>query len=151
MADKCTVVSLSLTEDYAPSWGVWEGTRELLQNWHDGCLDGSVGAGVRWQNDSDEPATLQRFEAVAANGCSVGTAVYDPVRERLLLVNRDVELQRRVLLLGASEKAHTAESIGQFGEGLKVGTPARCHPPSSSSPSWITSQTLVSFGSFLFM
>ena len=122
-----TVVSLSLTEDYAPSWGVWEGTRELLQNWHDGCLENAAAAGccsVHWESQAREVRpehSLERFEAISVDGRSVGTAVYDPQRERLMLVNRDVGLQRHVLLLGSSRKALAAESIGQFGEGMKVG------------------------------
>ena len=75
------VISLSLTEDYAPSWGVWEGTRELMQNWHDGCLEhAEVGGGVEWQSHaSEDEHTLQRFEArTASGGSSVGTVVYDP-------------------------------------------------------------------------
>ena len=31
-------ISLSLTENYAPSWRTWEGVRELVQNWYDGLL-----------------------------------------------------------------------------------------------------------------
>ena len=40
-------IALSLTEDYAPSWKLWEGVRELVQNWHDGCLETAV-----WMKDS---------------------------------------------------------------------------------------------------
>ena len=32
---------------YAPAWGLWEGVRELLQNWHDGLLDAAGGASLR--------------------------------------------------------------------------------------------------------
>ena len=123
------VISLSLTEDYAPSWGVWEGTRELIQNWHDGCLEhGDAGGSVQWEIAHVDDAfsartgrTLQRYEARHASGRSVGTVVYDPWLQRLTLVNRDVALERRVLLLGTSQKANAADSIGQFGEGMKVG------------------------------
>ena len=31
-------LSLSLTENYAPSWRTWEGVREFVQNWYDGLL-----------------------------------------------------------------------------------------------------------------
>ena len=122
-ASPATVIPLSLTEDYAPAWGVWEGVRELVQNWHDGCLEQTSVAGrIRWESHADDAAgALQRFEAVDADGGRCGTALYDPWLQRLTLVNRDVSLERRVLLLGTSHKAHAAESIGQFGEGMKVG------------------------------
>ena len=47
-------IALSLTEDYCPSWGAWEGVRELVQNFHDGCLDSGTAVGMarssgRWQ------------------------------------------------------------------------------------------------------
>ena len=63
---------------------------------------------------------LQRFEATSG-GRSVATVLYDASKQRLTLVNRGVGLQRRVLLLGTSQKI-SAEAIGQFGEGMKVGT-----------------------------
>ena len=37
-------VGLSLTAGYAPGWGLWEGVRELCQNWHDGVLQAAEGA-----------------------------------------------------------------------------------------------------------
>ena len=112
------VISLSLTEDYAPSWGVWEGTRELIQNWHDGCLEhADAGGSVQWEIAHVDDAfsartgrTLQRYEARDASGRSVGTVVYDPWLQRLTLANRDVALERRVLLLGTSQKANAADS-----------------------------------------
>merc|ERR1719181_947820 len=85
-ASPATVIPLSLTEDYAPAWGVWEGVRELVQNWHDGCLEQTSVAGrVRWESHAVD----------AAGGCC-GTALYDPWLQRLTLVNRDVSLERRV-------------------------------------------------------
>ena len=69
-ASPATVIPLSLTEDYAPAWGVWEGVRELVQNWHDGCLEQTSVAGrIRWESHADDAAgALQRFEAVDADG-----------------------------------------------------------------------------------
>ena len=46
-------IPLSLTEDYCPSWGTWEGVRELVQNFHDGCLHGDGGQPLSWRRDDD--------------------------------------------------------------------------------------------------
>ena len=108
-------IALSLTEDYCPSWGAWEGVRELVQNFHDGCLDS--GASLVWHCSGD--GTL--FRAVAG-GRSVGMITYDADAQRLMLTNRNVALERRFLLLGSSRKADSSLAIGQFGEGMKVGT-----------------------------
>lgn len=138
-----TSVSLSLTEDYCASWGCWEGVRELVQNCHDGALEHGQASWDQWGVAADaapwrpagsqrfeadvaadaapwRPAGSQRFEATSA-GRSVATVLYDASKQRLTLVNRGVGLQRRVLLLGTSQKV-SAEAIGQFGEGMKVGT-----------------------------
>ena len=109
-------ISLSLTEDYAPSWGAWEGVRELVQNFHDGCLEHGP---VTFERQRLADSADHRFEALAA-GVSVGSAIYDSEHKRLTLANRRVALHRRSLLLGASRKA-SGEAIGQFGEGMKVG------------------------------
>ena len=117
-ASNTTSIALSLTEDYAPTWGCWEGVRELVQNWHDGCL---CGGEARAQFEEWQAGGLvRRYEGVVG-GVSVGSAIYDAERQELTLVNRNVALARRVLLLGSSKKAAVSESIGQFGEGLKVG------------------------------
>ncbi|KOO32995.1 sap DNA-binding domain-containing protein [Chrysochromulina tobinii] len=109
-----TTIALSLTEDYAPQWGVWEGVRELVQNWHDGCLRGN--GRVEWvRNDANDH--VARIGSVV-----VGSLTYNAAEQQLVLVNRDVGLARRVLLLGSSHKADSQEAIGQFGEGMKVGT-----------------------------
>ena len=109
-----TTITLSLTEDYAPQWGVWEGVRELVQNWHDGCLRGN--GRVEWvRNDANDHVAL-------IGSVVVGSLTYNAAEQQLVLVNRDVGLARRVLLLGSSHKADSQEAIGQFGEGMKVGT-----------------------------
>lgn len=51
----------------------------------------------------------------------LGLISYDAARQRLVMVNRGVELTRKVLLLGYSSKATHANVIGCFGEGMKVG------------------------------
>ena len=103
-----THVALSLTEDYCPSWGVWEGVRELIQNVHDGALE---SGGTSWSETGEDSF---------ASG-EAATITYDRARQRLVLINRSVGLQRRVLLLGSSQKSDSLHAIGQFGEGMKVG------------------------------
>lgn len=36
-ADHCEM-PLMISAKYLPEWSVWEGVRELVQNWHDGVL-----------------------------------------------------------------------------------------------------------------
>lgn len=41
MADDCELqceMPLMISAKYLPEWSVWEGVRELVQNWHDGVL-----------------------------------------------------------------------------------------------------------------
>ena len=108
-----THVPLSLTEDYCPSWGVWEGVRELIQNVHDGALE---SGGTTW---SRMAVSVSQGESFACG--NMASITYDRTRQRLVLINRSVGLQRRVLLLGSSQKADSLHAIGQFGEGMKVG------------------------------
>jgi hypothetical protein len=122
-------VSLSLTERYASHWGVWEGLREICQNFHDGLLEDNTATGGGNQ-------TLQFQMAPAGNPLEGGTPIeymaysngqergrlsYDRQTRRLSMINHKVSLLRKVLLLGYSQKANCKESVGQFGEGLKVG------------------------------
>lgn len=113
-------IALSLTEDYAPSWGMWEGVRELVQNWHDGLLEhAELASSIVWkQNDLGDGSC--RVDAMAAD-VHLGTIIYCAASERLTVINRNVGLARRTLLLGSSQKAQSGETIGQFGEGMKVG------------------------------
>jgi hypothetical protein len=113
-------ISLSLTENYAPSWGTWEGVREFIQNWHDGLLLHPSTARSAIQTRVERRGGLVRFVAnVGAQ--ELGVVEYDPSREALTLINRNVALGRNVLLLGHSVKAQHADVAGQFGEGMKVG------------------------------
>ena len=69
-----THVALSLTEDYCPSWGVWEGVRELIQNVHDGALE---SGGTSWSKTGEDSF---------ASG-EAATITYDRARQRLVLIN----------------------------------------------------------------
>ena len=83
-------VALSLHEDYAPAWKVWEGVRELVQ----GC-DGALDAALQ--------SSWSAAESIA--WCAVlmekpiACIIFDAEKRRLLLVNKDTGLRRKVLLL----------------------------------------------------
>ena len=59
-----THVALSLTEDYCPSWGVWEGVRELIQNVHDGALE---SGGTSWSKTGEDSFAAPRFDSETLN------------------------------------------------------------------------------------
>lgn len=87
-------IELSLTADYCPSWGVWEGVRELVQNWLD-------------QRDARSDKGLLKDTVECVGG-------------ELVLTNWYCELHPSDLgLLGASNKVEGAR--GRWGEGLKIG------------------------------
>ena len=41
-----------ITEDYAKSWGTWEGIREIVQNWHDGLYETKLGFDVEIETEN---------------------------------------------------------------------------------------------------
>ena len=83
---------LSLSRDYCPDWGTWEGIREVVQNYLD-------------QNDVDE----------------AGQVKYSPDTRVLRLRNPGAEINIEKLgLLGETTKTGT-DARGQFGEGIKIG------------------------------
>lgn len=134
-------IALSLHENYAPSWKVWEGVRELVQNCHDGALQAAPAGCLRWV--AEEPGSCSSFTcAVEGHGSeTVARISYHPDQQRLILVNNDTGLQRKALLLGNSEKAESQQVVGQFGEGMKVGTLAllregRCVEMRTRSEHW---------------
>jgi len=84
-------IELTIETTYLPSWGIWEGLRELYQNGVDAEREFHAPLKVTWRN-----GTL-RFE------------------------NEGVTLPHESLLLGRTSKADRDDLIGQFGEGLKLG------------------------------
>ena len=123
-------IRLSLTQDYAKSWKIWEGLREIVQNWYDGLLSTIDHMAASLGQQSPEAPAISRYESDlcveyrASSRCSeepLGRIVLDKRDSSLHLVNSSTELARRVLLLGYSAKSERKEVIGQFGEGLKVG------------------------------
>eukprot|EP00753_Platysulcus_tardus_P018261 PLAT6801.1.p1 GENE.PLAT6801.1~~PLAT6801.1.p1 ORF type:complete len:798 (+),score=388.86 PLAT6801.1:43-2436(+) len=126
-----SALSLTLQWSYAGSWGVWEGVRELVQNWHDGALSSCSDSGEalvyrqqgRLEDEGKEEGCGEKLLVQRSlDGATVASLSYDADKEELLLVNRGVGLGRTVLLLGYSAKASHKDVAGQFGEGMKVGT-----------------------------
>jgi len=84
-------LELSINVKYLPSWGAWEGIRELVQNGKDAETEFSAPLKVTHLN---------------------GT---------LRIENEGAELTREALLFGTSSKTDRSDMIGKFGEGLKLG------------------------------
>ena len=90
-------IALSVSSDYLPAWGAYEGLRELVQNFIDSSDDSGVKGEIRFEG---------------------GTA-----RGTVFLVNPGAKpLTREALLFGVTSKADREDQRGQFGEGMKVGT-----------------------------
>jgi len=138
----------------ASSWKVWEGVRELVQNWHDGVLQthtsvvdamctanpGLLRAVRRGDSPqvafasqvtpphsgtpTETPATPPSppelsqpplFVRASVAGRELGWLQYLPEEQMLVMVNREVGLSRKVLLLGYSSKAKHRDVIGYVG------------------------------------
>lgn len=90
-------IALSVSSDYLPNWNVYEGLRELVQNYIDA------------QDDCGRKGEIT-YEGGTARG-------------RLFLRNPGARpLTREALLFGVTTKADRDDQRGQFGEGMKVGT-----------------------------
>lgn len=87
-------IPLTITVDYLPSWGLYEGIRELVQNGQDAYLE--YGAALEIRHRKSQPGTL----VIENTGCT---------------------LPHEALLLGHSSKRGRDDLIGHFGEGLKLG------------------------------
>lgn len=85
------IYPLSLTRDYVRNWGLAEAARELIQN----SLDSSAPFKYEFKKENDGSQTL-------------------------LLTSEDVTLAPHTLLLGATGKKHSSDTIGTFGEGFKL-------------------------------
>jgi hypothetical protein len=86
---------LTISPTYVSDWGLKEGVREFVQN------------------ALDQQATVPDNAFVWA---------YDPETETLRISNKSSVLEPKTLLLGTTTKTNSPETIGQFGEGYKIGT-----------------------------
>lgn len=84
-------IPLTIKVDYLPTWGAWEGIRELIQNGRDAEVELSAPLTVDWQ------------------------------KGKLRIENEGCTLPHEALLLGHTSKYGRQELIGKFGEGLKLG------------------------------
>jgi hypothetical protein len=85
-------IELTLTADYVPTWGLWEGVREFIQN----AIDAQEHEGRRMHIE------------------------HRPRTNVLSIVSEGVVLNRSVLLIGMSTK-RGKQQRGQHGEGFDVG------------------------------
>lgn len=84
-------LELSINVNYLPGWGSWEGIRELVQNGKDAELQ------------LDAPLKITHYE------------------QTLRIENEGAVLPHEALLMGTTSKADRQDTIGKFGEGLKLG------------------------------
>jgi len=85
-------IELSLHKNYVPTWSIWEGIREIMQN----AMD---------ENDKGHKISV----------------VHSAKKEILTIGNEDSELTIPNLLIGYTTKAGDKEARGEKGEGLDLG------------------------------
>lgn len=84
-------IPLSIKTSYLPNWGMAEGVRELIQNARDAEIEHEATMTVEYVNGS------------------------------LRIENEGTVLPHQALLLGHTTKSERTDTIGKFGEGLKLG------------------------------
>jgi len=87
------VIEITLSKDYVPNWGIWQGIREVVQN----GIDGERQYGYKMSVEHMQNGTL-------------------------VIRNEGGRIPREALLIGFSSKRGNHDLSGQFGEGLKLGT-----------------------------
>lgn len=86
-------IELSIKVDYLPSWGTYEGLRELIQNGKDAETEFNAKLEVRHRKDTST----------------------------LVIENEGCTIPHEALLFGHTSKSQRSDMIGKFGEGLKLG------------------------------
>jgi hypothetical protein len=84
-------IELTIKVTYLPTWGAYEGLRELIQNARDAEVEHNAPMSVAYQGG------------------------------KVVITNEGSTLDKRDLLLGQTTKVGRADLIGKFGEGLKLG------------------------------
>lgn len=98
-------IDLTVSTGYVPGWGFWEGVRELVQN------------GIDRERETKEGRDpVQRV--MSKYRLSI---VYDEEDNQLVITNAKTKLDRRTILLGEGSKRPMGKTIGQHGEGYKLG------------------------------
>lgn len=87
------IAELPITREYLPGWKTWEGLREVIQN----ALDEEV------QNDHE------------------AKVYYCEETSTVTVENQGSTLDPKAFLFGHTTKASDSRTIGQYGEGLKLG------------------------------
>ena len=135
-------LKLTLTSSYAPHWSKREGVRELVQNWIDGLTLNLQQLNSSAARNAASPSSVSSAYSLSIHFHSPSAAaiIYTATAHRpshppvtlghlhhhaasssLVLLNRNVSLTRKILLIGYSSKRGEKEMVGSFGEGLKVG------------------------------
>ena len=91
MSEGQQVIELPLSQQYCRSWTALDALREIIAN----AIDSGSDVDVSWER-----------------GPSGGVAI---------ITNEEGELERSNLVLGGTTKADDEDTIGTFGEGLKIG------------------------------
>lgn len=86
-------IELTIKTTYLPNWKAWEGIRELVQNAKDAETEFGAKMTVRHRKESNT----------------------------LVIENEGTTLPHEALLLGFTSKDSRSDTIGKFGEGLKLG------------------------------
>jgi hypothetical protein len=87
------IAELPIMKNYLPTWKVWEGLREIVQN------------GIDEQTQHDNTLSI----------------IYNRWENKLTVHNAGATLDPRAFLFGYTSKAGDDATIGQYGEGLKLG------------------------------
>lgn len=93
-------IELTIKADYLADWGMYEGIRELIQNAKDAETEMAAKMTVRHRKEALPDGSLSGV---------------------LVIENEGAVLPHEALLFGHTTKSDRTDTIGKFGEGLKLG------------------------------